>query len=253
MTAAGTWLVIPCFNEERRLRPTELADFLEVFPDVHLCLVDDGSTDGTYALVSGLAASHPERVTALRHDRNRGKAEAVRTGVLHGLDHTEHEQLGYWDADLATPLGELVLFQAEMRRTPDWDILMGCRHQRLGTTIRRKKTRHYLGRVFATLVSQILDLPVYDTQCGAKLFRRDAAVLLFSRPFLTGWIFDVELLARYITIRGHAAALARIREVPLDRWTDVCGSKLSPAAYVKALRDILIISRAYDRRGSDSK
>ncbi|OIQ49038.1 Poly-beta-1,6-N-acetyl-D-glucosamine synthase [Pseudodesulfovibrio hydrargyri] len=253
MTSAGTWLVIPCFNEERRLSLTGMADALETFPGVHLCMVDDGSADGTLALLSAFAESHPGRVTVLRHDLNRGKAEAVRTGVLHGLDNTGHQRLGYWDADLATPLDELSLFERETERTPDWDILMGCRHQRLGTKIRRKKTRHYTGRVFATMVSQLLDLPVYDTQCGAKIFRRDVIGSLFSRPFRTTWIFDVELLARYIAAKGREAALERIREVPLDRWTDVGGSKLSPAAYLKAIGDLFILSRTYAaKRGSDS-
>lgn len=253
VTVTEAWLVIPCFNEAQRLRSTDMADFLATFPGVHLCLVDDGSTDETFARLSALESCHPDRVTVLRHETNRGKAEAVRTGVLHGLDTADHPRLGYWDADLATPLSELALFERETGRTPGWDILMGCRHQRLGTDIRRKKARHYLGRVFATIVSQLLGLPVYDTQCGAKIFRRDVARHLFSSPFRTSWVFDVELLARYLDANGHDAALERIREVPLDRWTDVGGSKLTPAACLNAVRELFIISRVYGQRGSGSK
>lgn len=209
-------------------------------------MIDDGSTDLTHAVLLTIKKNHPKNVTVLRHDTNKGKGEAVRTGIIHGITNATCSYFGYWDADLATPFSQLSLFTNESNKNPDWEILMGCRHQRLGTNIKRKLTRHYLGRIFATIISYLLTLPVYDTQCGAKLFRKDTAAELFSKPFLSSWIFDVELLARFIETKGHKYALDHIREVPLEYWEDINGSKLSFAAYIQALRDIISIKRAYD-------
>lgn len=246
MLIPNTWLVIPCFNEEKRLPVDSIALFLKESHKAHLCMVDDGSTDNTHATLLAIQQEYPKNVTVLRHDSNKGKGEAVRTGVIYGIAETTYSYFGYWDADLATPFSQISLFTDESKKCPDWEILMGCRHQRLGTNIKRKLTRHYLGRIFATLVSHLLTLPVYDTQCGAKLFRKDTATELFSKPFLSSWIFDVELLARFIETKGHEYALAHIREVPLEHWKDINGSKLSFAAYIQALRDIISIKRAYD-------
>jgi hypothetical protein len=119
---------------------------------------------------------------------------------------------------------------------------MGSRVQLLGHAIQRRHGRHYLGRVFATCASLSLGLPVYDTQCGAKLFRHTPALVsALAAPFTSRWVFDVELLARLVCPRPGITAIAmeRIREEPLLSWTDIPGSKLRPAAALRCGLDLL--------------
>jgi hypothetical protein len=114
----------------------------------------------------------------------------------------------------------------------------------LGREVHRQAVRHYLGRVFATVVSTLLRLPIYDTQCGAKIFRVTEPVKrLFALPFRSKWIFDVELLGRHVAAVGRARAEQTIFELPLERWTDVAGSKLTPWHAARALWDLTIIGR----------
>ena len=133
---------------------------------------------------------------------------------------------------------------------PEVEMVLGSRVQLLGRDIVRRPLRHYLGRVMATLISLALNLPVYDTQCGAKLFRRTAELpALFERPFLTRWLFDVEIIARYLlAVEGSARAGGRrLYELPLDHWRDVADSKVRPYHFFGALYDLCRIRRAYRR------
>jgi hypothetical protein len=123
--------------------------------------------------------------------------------------------------------------------------------QLLGRDIRRSAVRHYLGRVFATCASRTLRLPVYDTQCGAKMFRVSPRMLtVFSRPFLSRWVFDVEILARMV--RGGLCDRRSnddvpVCELPLRAWRDVQGSKLRGRDFVRAAWELLQIYRKYGR------
>ncbi len=215
--------------------------------DLRFHFVDDGSTDGTGALLRDLAARHPERVGVSSLPRNAGKGEAVRHGMRVGLlEH--HDYVGFWDADLATPLSELPPFVQALESDSHTDIVFGARVALLGRRIDRKAYRHAYGRVFATAVSQLLALHVYDTQCGAKLFRanRDLEAVL-EGAFLSRWIFDVELLARYIARyepRGIEIA-DRVVELPLGVWTDVAGSKVGMDDAARALVELALIGRRY--------
>ncbi len=230
-------LVVPCYNEQKRLPTRELCEWLGSRSDIELVLVDDGSTDGTVGLLREIETCAPERVTVLELERNVGKAEAVRRGVLEALSG-DPPVVGYWDADLSTPLSELDTLTAVLRERPGVEIVMGSRVKILGKRIERHLLRHYVGRLFATGASMALDLPVYDTQCGAKLFRVDARTRsLFADPFETRWIFDVELLARFLYREG--GPLEALFEQPLEEWRDVEGSKVRPWDAVGAARDLL--------------
>ncbi|MEM1417310.1 MAG: glycosyltransferase [Myxococcota bacterium] len=247
----GAALVVPCYNEERRLDVDAFASFAPAGLDLRFVFVDDGSRDGTLGVLEGLAARLPDaEVLALA--KNGGKAEAVRQGMLlararleeaGALDH----HIGYWDADLATPLAELPRFVEVMDARPEIDLVLGTRAKLLGRDIHRKAFRHYSGRVFATAVSEMLRLPVYDTQCGAKLFRSGVVPEAFASPFLSRWIFDVEVIARlgrrYVA-RGEDLA-DRLYELPLRAWRDVDGSKLSAADAVRAARELAAIGWRY--------
>jgi glycosyltransferase involved in cell wall biosynthesis len=235
MTANHIAWVVPCFNEAARLDVPAFLALLDESSPASMILVDDGSRDQTLAVLRAIAAQRPVQAEVIALPTNQGKAEAVRQGLLHALARGA-SIASYIDADLATPPSELCRLAAIVRNGAH-DILMGARIQLLGHAIERRHDRHYLGRVFATCASLSLGLPVYDTQCGAKFFRRTPALeAALVAPFTSRWIFDVELLARLLRPRPGIAAITldRIREEPLLSWTDVPGSKLRPGAALRS-------------------
>jgi glycosyltransferase involved in cell wall biosynthesis len=244
-------VVIPCYNEAERLDPGAFTELLDADPRAFLLFVDDGSLDDTRAVLEALAGRRPGRVSVLSLGRNAGKAEAVRRGLLAALDHPV-ELVGYIDADLATPVSEVMRLLDLLRRQHDVDVLMGSRVALLGRDIRRRAARHYLGRMFASAASLALGLRVYDTQCGAKFFRKtEALAAALQAPFRTRWIFDVELLGRLLTggARGAPLAADRIVEEPLRAWRDVRGSRLTGGQMLAAARDLALVAVDLTLRG----
>lgn len=243
-------LVVPCFNEADRLPIGRFAAFAEASREVDFVLVDDGSTDATRERLRDLERIDPDRFAVVECGRNRGKAEAVRAGVLRAFERSP-AYVGYWDADLATPLDESSRFVRVLESSPGCEVVFGARVQLLGRSIHRRPLRHYLGRVFATLASQSLGLPIYDTQCGAKLFRATPATrALFSEEFLTRWLFDVELVARMIAAGGEdgrTRAHSAIYELPLETWHDVGASKVHAFDFARAAVDLVRIRWHYGR------
>jgi glycosyltransferase involved in cell wall biosynthesis len=250
MSPPGLVLVVPCFNEEARLHPQAFLDFSASHPAVRLLFVDDGSNDGTPGILDGMKAEVPDRVDVIRLAANQGKAAAVREGILAGL-RLEPDLVGFWDADLSTPLGAIDDFLAFAARRPEIDIILGSRVMLMGRDIRREAWRHYVGRVFATGVSLSLGLPVYDTQCGAKLFRaNEATAAVFAKPFHSPWIFDVEAIARYLAVPawpGQPARRDRIYELAVATWHHVPGSKLRWTDFLRAAWELAYIHHAYRR------
>ncbi len=247
-----TLIVIPCFNEANRLPVSRLLAFAARAPEIGFVLVDDGSTDETLSRLRSLESADPGHFIVLAGSSNRGKAEAVRTGVLLALERAP-AYVGYWDADLATPLEEIPRFERVLADRPACDAVFGARVQLLGRSIRRSPLRHYLGRVFATFASRVLGLPIYDTQCGAKLFRVNAEIgALFAERFLSPWLFDVEIVARMLEAaggEGRERVTASIYELPLDTWHDVGASKVGLVGFVRSGIDLWRIRRRY--RGID--
>lgn len=245
-----TIVVVPCFNEAQRLDVSAYGEFLNASMDVTLLFVDDGSTDDTPLIMERLRQQHPRQVCTLRLAANVGKAEAVRRGVQVAL-RRRPEIVGYWDADLATPLGAIPQLRDVLLSRDDVSLVMGSRVALLGRQIRRRGVRHFLGRTFATAASLVLGLPVYDTQCGAKLFRATPEVAeLFARPFEARWIFDVEILARMIATAEHDDSIdvsESIYEQPLDHWQDVGGSRLKSVDFLVAAADLAVIYWRYTR------
>lgn len=248
MRAVHLILVIPCFNEEHRLPVAELRRFHLDGASVQVCLVNDGSTDGTAALLASLAQESPDRFFVLDLERNVGKAEAVRRGIVAAIDR-KPDLVGFWDADLATPLDEIPSFLEVFRERPEVEMVFAARVRLLGRSISRNPARHYFGRVGATMISSSLGLAVYDTQCGAKLFRVvDGLREIFAAPFLSRWIFDVEIIARLVRRKGRDAAARAIYELPIQVWHDVKGSKVRSTDFLRALKDLWRIHRAYRGR-----
>lgn len=229
-------LVVPCYNEADRLDPRSFLASPSPADPVHFLFVNDGSGDDTLQRLHAMHDAAPERVDVLDLQPNRGKGEAVRLGLLQALT-SGPQYVGYWDADLATPLDAVADFVAILGDRPAVHLVCGARVKLLGRTIERRAWRHYAGRVFATAVSLMLRLPIYDTQCGAKVLRAtDTLGAVLAEPFVSRWLFDVELLARLLGAwrASGIAAEEAIHELPLTAWRDVGGSKLVGSAYVRA-------------------
>lgn len=237
-------IVVPCYNEAERLALEEFRQSLMKWPNLEFLFVNDGSQDTTWSLLSAFAEEQ-ERALALDLPKNSGKAEAVRQGMLEALTLSEAEYIGFFDADLATPLAEIECLALGLERGPNRWIAAGSRVRRLGSTIDRKPMRHYLGRIFATVVSILLGISIYDSQCGAKLFRRQAVETLFEDLFISAWFFDVELFARLIK-RGPKLPIDELAyELPLKSWREVGGSKIKATTFIKAPWELFRIYRHY--------
>ncbi len=241
-------LVVPCYNEESRLDVESFRAFLDRSFSCRILFVDDGSRDSTLKLLESLERGLEDRVSIVSYKPNRGKAEAVRRGILHALDVFQPDIVGFWDADLATPLDTVYRFLDIFDEYPEVEMVFGARVKLLGRDVRRRAVRHYLGRVFATAVSSMLRLPIYDTQCGAKLFRVTSHTRqIFAEPFLSRWVFDVEIIARYLRLNQLDTSQMEhiIYEYPLETWIDIAGSKVKPADFLTAFWDIVRIRQKY--------
>ena len=220
--------IIPIYNEAQRL-PSYLLSVRE-YLDSHypgcyeLIVVDDGSEDRLPDDLKRQAADWPELIVK-RHPTNRGKGAAVRTGML----AAGGEWLLFADADGATPIDQEAKLADAIHAGAD--VAIGSRLAD-GSDVSRQRTwtRGLLGRLFAGFARRWLRIPVRDTQCGFKMFRREVGHELFSSSEETGYLFDLELLALAIRL-GY-----RIEEVPIN-WTDVAGGHLSP---VRELGRILL-------------
>jgi glycosyltransferase involved in cell wall biosynthesis len=209
-------IIIPAYNEEKRL-PATLSRVIEYvdagkFEFAEILIVDDGSSDGTAALVAEFAKGRP-MVKLLQNPGNRGKGYSVR----HGMLKAGGEWVLFTDADLSAPIEELEkLFQAADRSGAP--IAFGSRAlDRSLVGVHQPAFREYAGRFFNLVMRAVTGLKIHDTQCGFKLFRQDAARAIFSRQQLERFGFDAEVL-----FIGQRLGLRAV-EVPV-RWNDVAGS-----------------------------
>ena len=165
-------------------------------------------------------------------ERNSGKAEAVRQGLLQA-SKSGAGLVGYWDADLATPLDAVADFVRVMEKFPALKVVFGARRPLLGHRIERTFKRRVVSRVCGALARQAIRMPVADTQCGAKLLRTGPELsAALADPFSAGWLFDVELFARLsarVADRRHS-----FYEHPLSEWDEVAGSKVTTRAILRS-------------------
>lgn len=240
-------VVIPCYNEHDRIDLLLIDRLLQglkiVEPETTILFVDDGSTDQTAGMLEGLSQSNPQ-IGFLRLAKNVGKAEAVRAGLNRSIADGA-EIVGYCDADFATPPEEILRLIGFAKEHREYEAVIGSRVQLAGYAIKRSNSRHYVGRIFATLSGAILGIGIYDTQCGAKWFHvSDALRKTLAEPFISRWGFDVEIFGRLLR---SGVTIEQFREVPLDTWEDVEGSKVTIASGLFTFLELAKI-RHYLRR-----
>jgi len=242
-------IVIPCYNEENRFRElrSEYVAFLNSRTDVVLCMVDDGSKDDTALVLKILRKEFPDQVEVVIQPKNGGKAEAVRSGVLYCVENLKHSHIAFLDADLATSFEECLRIYSYILEKDAITFAFASRILKIGSEIKRKKFRFVVGRIVATLISSILGIKVYDTQCGCKVFEKELARTLFKEKFISKWLFDVELFFRMIQLYGKKSATERMIEVPLKLWEDKGDSKVQMTYFFKLWIDLMKIKRKYNK------
>ncbi|WP_298535346.1 glycosyltransferase [uncultured Algibacter sp.] len=236
-------IVLPCYNESKRIQLNKYHHFIKNNPKVMLCFVNDGSTDVTMNYLKFLNSNHPTQSHIIDLKDNRGKAEAVKMGIISCLETFMFKNIAYLDADLSTSLEECWTISNQL--TSNVTFAFGSRIAKLDASIDRKKYRFIIGRCLATLISKQLNLKVYDTQCGCKIFERSLAAQLFKEKFVSKWLFDVELFHRLLFLYGKDKLVEKVKEVPLNSWIDTPDSKVPLTYFFKLWIDLILIKYTY--------
>lgn len=237
-------VVIPCYNEEDRLLSKAFTNFIDKNTGYHLCFVNDGSTDNTLEVLNNLRKGRAHYITVYNCEKNGGKAETVRLGMLHMAEKTDLDYIGFLDADLSTDLQDFDDLVKTIE-TSNFKIVSGSRISRMGANIAKESARKIISLTINFFIRQILEMNFKDTQCGAKIFSKDVIQLAFGKPFVTKWIFDVEIFKRMASHFGSEKTKEYICEQPLKRWIHADGSKLSMKDSIKIVIQLGQIAWVY--------
>lgn len=237
-------VVIPCYNEEDRLLSKEFTSFLDKNSGYHLCFVNDGSKDNTLQVLNNLKKGREDYITVYDCQKNGGKAEAVRLGMLYMAQKVDLDYIGFLDADLSTDLKDFDDLVSTIENS-DFKIVSGSRISRMGANITKESARKIISMTVNFIIKKILGMDFKDTQCGAKIFRKEVIDIAFNRKFVTQWIFDVEIFKRISKHYGIENAKNYICEKPLKRWIHADGSKLSMKDSIKIVAQLGQIAWVY--------
>jgi dolichyl-phosphate beta-glucosyltransferase len=239
-------LVIPCYNEETRFPLSLWQEVISTNQHVVFFFVNDGSSDSTLEVLKALGSKPNFRL--LDCSSNSGKGNAIRHGFQAAIAGTpEFKVLGFVDSDGAFSPSDIkfqidmLLHLIEHKSDQIPDVVLSSRVALAGRAIHRKPSRHYLGRVIATLLTRgWVDAP-YDTQSGFKLFHNTEAFRhSVAMDFSTKWFFDLEI---FIKIAHFKNGNIKLWEEPLNSWKDVDGSKIKASHFFRILTEVLYVRR----------
>lgn len=237
-------IIVPCFNEERRICTNSFVEFAKSNDNISFIFVNDGSTDKTMDVLRTMN-SISEKCAFLDLPVNQGKASAVLEGMLHahakGFAH-----MGYLDADLTIPL-ETAKEMLTTLKDKNVEFVFASRTKRFKKKKGQNFFRQTVGHTFSLLSRSAIQMPVRDTQCGAKFFTSASVPVLFNAKFISKWIFDVEIFFRF---KDHFNENVHryFYEFPLDYWEDNNESKVKFKDYLKVPYNLMTIFFHYRYR-----
>ncbi|WP_025741610.1 dolichyl-phosphate beta-glucosyltransferase [Aquimarina pacifica] len=221
-----TGIIIPCYNEEKRLNINAFANFIQKENSFHLCFVNDGSSDNTINVLKEIQSNNPYKISVIDIKKNSGKAEAVRAGAKYFHKREDINLIGFMDADLSTDFKDFKNLVKTLEKDTNLSMVFGSRAKETSQGIEKNAIRALFSKIIKTLVFFILRLPIEDTQCGAKVFRSELVPVIFKSNFFSRWLFDIEMFLRMKKHFGKVMILNKIYEQPLQRWVHMEDSKL---------------------------
>ncbi|MCL6293967.1 dolichyl-phosphate beta-glucosyltransferase [Jejuia spongiicola] len=220
-----TGIIIPCYNEEKRLDTKAFIKFIQSHNKYHLCFVNDGSKDNTLKVLQDIQEQAQNKISIVDVKKNAGKAAAVRSGARYLYNRQDIDYIGFIDADLSTDFKDFKKLVDTLHNNDKLSLVYGSRGKGEGQ-IERNLFRNVFSKMVKMIVYLILGLPIEDTQCGAKVFKRNIIPVAYDNSFLTRWLFDVEIFLRLKKHFGSKNIMNCMYEQPLDRWVHVDDSKL---------------------------
>lgn len=211
-------LIIPCYKESNRL-PLFLNSINQLpgkYP-IEIIIVDDGSPTKDFELLKNkISPLLTNNIRLIHYDANKGKGAAIQ----HGIENSVGEYIGFVDADGAIPSHEVENFIQYILNNPLEDMVISSRIRILGKTVNRSLKRHLSGRVFITILNLFFSVPVYDSQSGLKIFKREKFNLIQNQISDYRWLWDTQVLILFYKSKF------RMVEIPID-WSDIPGSKVN--------------------------
>ena len=232
-------IVVPCYNEQKRINQVYWKNIILNNPSVRFIFVDDGSTDETLSIIEEIG----QQSSILSLVKNFGKSEAIRQGWLQFISEPNWAGYGFIDSDGAfspDDIQKLVdIFKNQINSGSKVDVILSSRVALAGRKIERSHTRHYLGRIVATYLCYKWPNSPYDTQSGFKIFiNTEYFAKSIREPFKTRWFFDIELLVKLKSLKKNELI---IWEEPLMSWKEIANSKISGLEFLRISREILKI------------
>lgn len=221
-----TGIIIPCYNEEKRLNSKAFIEFITQENEYHLCFVNDGSKDNTITVLKEIQKVKPEKVSVIDIKKNAGKAAAVRAGSRYLYSKGNIEYIGFIDADLSTDFEDFGDLLKTLKTNNKLNFVFGSRAKNASAAIEKDSIRALISKVINILIVLILGLSIKDTQCGAKVYKAELVPVVFAESFLSRWLFDVEIFIRMKKYFGKDEVVKSIFEQPLKRWVHMDDSKL---------------------------
>jgi glycosyltransferase involved in cell wall biosynthesis len=230
-------MIVPCYNEANRF-PFDYWKHIIEENEAKWIFVDDGSKDSTLKILQELISS---KVRVLSIPENKGKSEAIRYGFHAAFEDfgPNINWIGYIDSDGAFDIWDIqnmfMLADSNSRQ----EMLWTSRVNLAGSNIQRSSFRHYVGRILSTLIWRGLSPKIYDTQSGFKIIPYEESLQeLMSTPFQTKWFVDLEIYSRWIKSK---LSINLLREIPLQSWKEIKGSKITVKSTFRVLREIKFI------------